>query len=421
MKLKEYSSYLIAFCATIVRYYDYALFGLSASIISKNFMPTGNNDGDQMLIFFAIFSIAVAARPLGSLFFGKIGDMVGRVTSVKLAAAIAVISTSLIAIIPSFDSIGWLAVILLTICRMLFLMSLAGEIDAIKIYVAEKIGSKKRHFAAGIVSFSSQIGVLFASIMHHVTISMEEITWLWKANFLLGGAMGVLILMMRDYFQESQEFLNSKATSTSEALSSNIITIIGNDKLKFIIATMINGMLGGGYHFIVIFLGNFAANVTNVISPHQASSGNIILISLYGIGCLVSGYIADKVKMIVQTTTALMCSIICILIMEFILQANIFAWPIHYMLAFLTPFYMIPCTIKAQSLFATRVRMRMFSLSHSIGSMLFSSTTPFICMLLWRWTELFTVVLAYFLLQLTILLLALLYIAKQDYKSMFET
>jgi MFS family permease len=419
MKLKKYSPYIIAFCATIIRYYDYALFGLSASMISKNFMP-GVEDGDQILVFFAIFSIAMVARPLGSIIFGKIGDKVSRVASVKISMVLAAVSTSLIAIIPSFESIGWFSVVLLTLCRMLFLVSLAGEIDAIKIYVAEKIGKKRRHLAIGIVSFSSQIGVLLASVMYHVAISFEEIQWLWKMNFFLGGLLGLFIIMMRGLLQESEAFLKSKSRAIEEA-DIGIVSIIGNNKMKFTLAVLINGMLGGGYHFLIIFLGTFAANVADVISPEQATSGNIKIIALYGIACVLSGYVSDRIHMTKQTVIALTCSISCVVMMEFMLNLCMFAVYLHYALAFIAPFYAVPCAIKMQSLFATGVRMRMFSLSHSLGSLIFSSTTPFMCMLIWRWSQSFPLVLGYFLIQLVVLFFALLAMARKDYINMFET
>lgn len=419
MKLHDYSSYIIAFCATIVRYYDYALFGLSASVISRTFMP-GADSTDQMFVFFMIFSLAVTARPLGSVIFGKIGDRVSRIASVKIATVIAATSTSFVALIPSFDLVGWLAVFILTLCRMLFLMSLAGEIDAIKIYVAEKIGKNKRHLAIGLVSFSSQVGVLLASMMYHLAVSIEEIEWLWRLNFLLGGGLGLLVVLMRGYFQESAAFLKSKSRVGDES-GESIWVIAGNYKLKFILATIANGMLGGGYHFLIIFLGTFAANVAEIISLEQATSGNIILIALYGASCLLSGYSADKVNIFLQSTIALTCSIVCVLVMEFMLQIDVFAGFLHYMLAFIAPFYTIPCVIKIQSLFPTGVRMRMFSLSHSIGSMVFSSSTPFFCMLLWKVTGLFSMVLSYFLLLLGVLFFILLYLSKKNYTSMFES
>lgn len=418
MNLKRYESLIIAFFVTIVRYYDYALFGLSASLLSKNFMPHGN-DGDQMLIFFAVFSLATIARPMGSLIFGKIGDKVGRVVSVKMSTVIAATSTCLVAVAPGFDSVGLFAVIIITLLRMLFLMSLAGEIDAIKIYVAEMIGKKRRHLVIGIVSFSSQIGVLFASVAYHIAVSYEDVEWLWRVNFAIGGLLGLVVIFLRRRLLESEEFLNSKSRLSIEP--NGIVKIVGANKVKFVLATVINGMLGGGYHFLIIFFGTFAANVADIIDNESAAAANTMLISLYGIACLISGYISDRFKIVTQIIVALVLSIFCTLVMEFFLGLKGYSILLHCILVFLVPFYSIPCSVRIQSLFQTGIRMRMCSLSHSIGSMVFSSTTPFICMLIWQSTEIVSLVLAYFLFQLGLLFFALLYMIKKDYISMFET
>ena len=419
MNLKRYESLIIAFFVTIVRYYDYALFGLSASLLSKNFMPHGD-DGDQMLIFFAVFSLATIARPIGSIIFGKIGDLVGRVVSVKISTVIAAMSTCLVAVAPGFNSVGLLAVIIITFLRMLFLMSLAGEIDAIKIYVAEMIGKKRRHLVIGIVSFSSQIGVLFASIAYHIAVSYEDVEWLWRVNFAIGGLLGLVVIFLRRRLLESEEFLSSKSRTASEP-NVGIIKVIGANKVKFALATIINGMLGGGYHFLIIFFGTFAANVADIIDNESAAAANTVLISLYGIACLISGYVSDRFKIITQIIAALVLSIFCTLVMEFLLGLRGYSVELHCILVFLVPFYSIPCSVRIQSLFQTGIRMRMCSLSHSVGSMVFSSTTPFVCMLIWQSTEIVSLVLAYFLFQLGLLFFALLYMIKKDYISMFET
>ncbi|MDC0864391.1 MFS transporter [Rickettsiaceae bacterium] len=419
MQTKKYAPYIIAFCATIVRYYDYALFGLSASVLSKHFMPDADHD-DRILQFFAVFSIAVLARPVGSIIFGKIGDKAGRIVSIKISMMIAAISTSLIAFIPDFSVAGWISVILLTLLRMLFLVSLSGEIDAIKIYVSEKIGATNRHLASGIISFSSQIGVIVASIMHHITISRDHIPWLWKLNFIIGGIMGIALLVMRSHLEESELFIKNKKRNKNE-MDNSTFRIVKDDKSKFILASVVNGVLGGGYHFLIIFLGTFAANVINILPKEQATLNTTIAIILYGISGLLSGYIADKVAISKQLIISLTISIICISSMVTLLRFNIFSTTIYYLLAFITPFYAIPCTIKMQSLFNTNTRMRMFSFSHSIGSMIFSSTTPFICMLLWKTTETPYVVPLYFLFQLLLLSCSLFFITKKSYINMFES
>ena len=415
---KEYSSYIIAILATIVRYYDYALFGLSASVISRTFMP-GADDSDQMLLFFAVFSLAVIARPLGSVVYGKIGDKAGRIVSMKLSTIIAAISTGVIALIPSFASWGVLSVVLLTLCRMMFLMSLAGEIDAIKIFVAEKIGKKRRNFAIGIVAFSSQLGVILASFMYHISISVEGMETLWRLNFVLGAILGGIVIMFRGYLKESQAFLDSKSRISPE-VNSSVVDLIIENRLKFFLSMIANGMLGGGYHFLIIFLGTFAGNVADVITKSQAASSNVILIALYAIGCFISGYLSDKTTAAKQILFALSLTIACAIIMEFLIAQGGFSFSLHRVLVFLVPFYSVPCTVKLQSLFPMAIRMRMYSLSHSIGSMVFSSTAPFVCMLIWRQTGMFSMVLGYFLLQLGILFFALVYIGRKEYSNFFE-
>lgn len=415
---KEYSSYIIAILATIVRYYDYALFGLSASVVSKTFMPEAD-DSDQILLFFAVFSLAVMARPLGSVVYGKIGDKAGRIVSMKLSTIIAAISTGVIALIPSFASWGVLSVVLLSLCRMMFLMSLAGEIDAIKIFIAEKIGKKRRNFAIGIVAFSSQLGVILASFMYHISISVEGMESLWRVNFVLGALLGSIVILFRGYLKESQAFLDSKSRISPE-VNSSVIDLIIENRLKFFLSMIANGMLGGGYHFLIIFLGTFAGNVADVITKSQAASSNVILIALYAIGCFISGYLADKTTAAKQILFALSLTIACAIIMEFLITRGGFSFSLHRILVFLVPFYSVPCTVKLQSLFPMATRMRMYSLSHSIGSMVFSSTAPFICMLIWRQTGMFSMVLGYFLLQLGILFFALVYISRKEYSNFFE-
>ena len=137
------STFLIAFFATIVQCYDYALFGLSAGALSKTFMPD-NSSTEQILNFFAIFSIAVIARPIGSIIFGIIGDNYGRVVALKLSILLSAISTALIGIMPSFATIGYTATILLALLRMIFLMSLAGEVDSVRIYIYWKKAASLR-------------------------------------------------------------------------------------------------------------------------------------------------------------------------------------------------------------------------------------------------------------------------------------
>ena len=385
-------------------------------------MPSPHNS-HSMLVFFLVFSLSTVARPFGSIIFGKIGDRFGRIVSVKMAAIMATLSIFGIAFIPSFESIGWFAVFLITLCRMLFLVSIAGELDAIKIYVSEKIGKKHRYFATGVVSFSSQLGVLLASFVYYITISFVDLEFLWRIGFVFGGVLGLIVILLRGRLKESKKFLNhanqTNCNSSTLFKCSNgisIIDIASINKTKFVMSVLIHGMLGGVYNFLIIFFSSFISNVAGLIELKHASANSIILIALYALACLISGYIADYVNNIIQAKIALILCILCSFIMSFDVKFTYSS----YILVFIIPFYAIPCMVRMQSLFSIDIRMRMYSLSHSLGSLLFSTTTPFICMLIWQLTESIFFVMSYCLLQLIVLFCSWIYITKQNYVNMFE-
>jgi len=381
-------------------------------------MPQGSS-ADQLLNFFIIFSIAVAARPVGSVIFGQISDKIGRAASVKITTIIAAISVIAIAFLPSYEMIGIGATLLLTLCRMLFIMSLAGETDAIKIYVAEKIGKKSRHLASSAVSFSAQVGVLIAACMYHYTLSFEDISWLWRVNFIIGGGLGLLVFCFRNYLQESQYYKGNKAKHSPK--DDSLIKIISQNRLKFSLATILSGGLGASYNFWIIFLGTFVGNITCLISKTDAAKNNIILIALYGCASLVSGVLADKISSIYkQIVAALVLSLVVVITMQVLSFYNIFLFPLHIIAVWLVPIYMIPIQIKLQSIFAAEIRVRMCSLSHSIGSMVFSSTIPLFCMFLWKHTEVFASVYMYFIMLLLLMLGGVVYLIKGKYDNMFD-
>ena len=406
----QHSAFLIAFFTTIVRYYDYALFGLVASILAETFMPIGNSD-QQILAFFGVFSAAVVVRPVGSIIFGIIGDRFGRAVAVKIGALLAALSTSLIGIMPGFKEIGLWAPVLLTFCRMLFLASLAGDVDATKVYVAEKIGISNRNLGNGIISSCSQIGALIAAVSYHVTIVYENFPELWRINFIIGGVAGLFVMLMRHYFQESEEFLLYKASKkTRPALDLGFLEIINRNKARFIIAILISGCIGGVYHFLVIFLGTFSSKVTTILTTHQAQLMTIKMIAIYAIISILAGFVADKVNPLKQIIITLFLSIFILSLMLFLVKQDIFIIYLAIILIGLAPFYVVPLQIMMQALFTVEKRMRMYSLSHSIGSIVFSGTTPFLCMLLWQHYKSLSVVFGFLMILLLCLFISVVFL-----------
>lgn len=411
-------SYLIAIFVTIVRYYDYSLFGLSAFIIADNFMP-GENNVDKLLNFFILFGISVTARPIGSIVFGHISDKVGRVVLVKITTIISILSVISIAVLPSYRTLGYLSPIVLMLSRMTFIMSLAGEVDAIKVYVAEKIGTQSRHLASSIISFSAQLGVLVAACMYYFTTSFSEIAWLWRINFFIGGIFGLLVYFLRESISESDYYIRSKFKKSNQ-YELSLLEILSQNKSKFLLSLLLNGTVGSSYNFIIIFLNTFVTDILGIVSSYNAALNNITLIMVYAISCLFSGFLADRVSAYKQIFISLILAMCLVFIMQLLIIHNIFSFPVHLALVFIVPIYMIPIQVKLQSLFSVNVRVRMSGLSHSLGSMFLSSTMPFICMFLWKLTKNSYIVYLYFMIILILITCLVFIIMKASYQNMFN-
>lgn len=396
------SSFLIAFFTIIVRYYDYSLFGLSAAILSKTFIPIKDFDS-QLLGFFCIFSLSVIAKPVGSIIFGLIADTYGRVKALKNSIIVAAFATSIIAMLPSFKSIGWWAVLGLTISRMLFLMSLAGEVDTIRIYIAEKIDKAHKNTLNGVASFFTQVGALLAATTYYFA-SLNQSSLLWRVNFLIGSIGAIVLILLRRYFKETEEFLATTATCHPQAASFSFSTVLRQGTLtkNFIAALLINGCIGGMYNFCIIFFCTFASEVASIINLEQAKIMNIALIIIYAISSLVSGILADRIKRLNLIYSSIVCGIIVVLLILLIGNEKLFIFYPFFAIALL-PFCAVPLQIKIQSLFDVRFRVRMCALSHSLGSMLLSSTTPLVCMILWKLYNSISIVLSFLLIQFFIL------------------
>ena len=132
---------------------------------------------------------------------------------------------------------------------------------------------------------------------------------------------------------------------------------------------------------------------------------------------LFSGIMADQVSFYKQVYIFISLTLLALLAMLVCqIYGNYYVF-FHILIAFFVPFFTIPIHVKIQSLFKTRIRMRMCSLSHAVGSMIFSSSTPLICMLIWRYTNSFSIIISLFAIQIIVILVSLIYIHRKQFPN----
>lgn len=140
-----------------MEWFDFGVYGFVAYALGKVFFP-GADPSVQMVAALATFSVPFLIRPLGGLFFGMLGDKYGRQKILAITIVIMSISTFCIGLIPSYDTIGIWAPILLLICKMAQGFSVGGEYTGASIFVAEYSPDRKRGFMGSWLDFGSIAG-----------------------------------------------------------------------------------------------------------------------------------------------------------------------------------------------------------------------------------------------------------------------
>src|SRR5687767_8274753 len=153
---------------TMIEWYDFYIFGSLATIISPLFYPKGN-DTLALIAYLSTFAVGFVVRPFGALFFGRIGDIVGRKYAFLVTLLIMGGATALIGILPTYATIGIAAPIILLLIRILQGLALGGEYGGAAVYVAEHVPDAKRGFYTSFIQITATLG-LFASLVVIVII-----------------------------------------------------------------------------------------------------------------------------------------------------------------------------------------------------------------------------------------------------------
>ncbi len=198
---------------TMIEWYDFYIFGTLATIIAKHFYPRGN-DTAALLATFATFGAGFAARPFGALFFGRIGDLVGRKYTFLVTMLIMGGATFLIGLLPDYGKIGIAAPIILVTIRLFQGLALGGEYGGAATYVAEHVADNKRGYYTSFIQTTATLG-LFASLIVILVVqqalpAQDWESWGWRLPFLLSSVLVIVSLIIRLRLKESPMFQTIK-------------------------------------------------------------------------------------------------------------------------------------------------------------------------------------------------------------------
>jgi MFS family permease len=205
---------------TLIEMYDFFIFGSLTAVISPLFYPPGNATF-AYFAYLATFAIGLVVRPFGALFFGRIGDLVGRKNTFLVTLGIMGGATAGIGMLPTYATAGWFAPIILIAIRALQGLAIGGEYGGAAVYVAEHAPDRKRGFYTSFIQIAGQLSnfVSFAMILIvQNSLGQEGFNnWGWRIPFLLSIPLVGISLYIRLRMKESPIFAQLKSAGLTSA------------------------------------------------------------------------------------------------------------------------------------------------------------------------------------------------------------
>ena len=203
-----------AVIGNVLEWYDFAVYGFVAVILSRKFFPPGD-EVTALLSTFLAYGLGFVARPLGGIILGRIGDTHGRKLALLITIALMAGGTVLIGILPTYAAIGIAAPLLLVAARLLQGFSAGGEWGGSTAYIVEWAPADKRGLYGSFQQLSVVAGLLLgsavAAIFSTVLTPDQMDGWGWRVPFLLGGILGPVGLWMRRTIDETPAYIKAVA------------------------------------------------------------------------------------------------------------------------------------------------------------------------------------------------------------------
>ncbi|MFE5708780.1 MFS transporter [Rhodococcus koreensis] len=367
-----------------IEWYDFAVYGFLATTLAAQFFPS-ENPTSALLETFAVFAVAFALRPLGGIFFGRLGDRLGRRSTLSLTVILISGSTAAIGLMPTYSSVGVVAPILLVLARCVQGFSAGGEYAGACAYVIEHAPRDKRASVSSFIpvstfwSFAFAAGFTFG--LSHLLDSAAMSDWGWRVPFLIALPLGLFGFYLRFKLEESPLF--ESAEHDEELVTSPVKeTIVHHWRTIVLLAGFIAATALSFYTFTT-YMSTFMQVVGGLNQPSALLSSCICLI-LAGALCPVVGRMSDRIGR--RATTRSACLILIVAVFPaFIMAGTGVLWISivgQMLLGIGAVMTGIVTAVLMSELFPTRVRYTASASSYNLAYTLFGGSAPFIATLL---------------------------------------
>ncbi|MQA83853.1 MAG: MFS transporter [Streptosporangiales bacterium] len=285
--------------ATVVgnymEWFDFAVYGFFATTIGRVFFPA-TNETTSLLASLAVFGVAFLFRPLGAVLFGTLGDRAGRRAALSAAIIVMSVSTTLIAALPSYATVGLLAPILLVVLRSIQGLSVGGEWTGAGTYLVEYAPAGRRGRWASLISATAALGFMTGSLIAlglNSWLTPEALeAWGWRVPFLVAAPLGVAGLYVRLKLQDTPVF---RELEQADRVAKSPLRSVGRNNTKEVgLAFIISGLAGLGVYYLATYMVNYLSETAGFV-PTRAiliTAGGLLV---YALLCPLAGMLSDRI------------------------------------------------------------------------------------------------------------------------------
>ncbi len=371
-------------CGTLIEWYDFYLYGVLAGFFGTHFFPGDMRQG--FLASLGIFWTGFIVRPFGAIVFGHVGDLVGRKYTFMLTLILMGLATFLVGCLPTYDSIGWLAPLLLVACRVVQGLALGGEYGGAATYIAEHAPDGRRGFYTSWIQTTATMGIVMALIVIlacRLGLGDDAFnSYGWRIPFLISALLVVFSGYIRLRLHESPLF--AKLKTQGKASKNPALDTYGNGRNLWLMLLALFGFTAP--EGVVWYTGQFyaLAYMTNVLMIPYVTVYTVMMAALIcGAPFFVFwGSLSDRIGRRPIMIAGFALAVISYWpIFSWMAQVKdqpvLLAIAVWYMVILVTMVYG-PIAAFLVELFPARIRYSSMSLPYHIGNGVFGGGVPFI-------------------------------------------
>lgn len=370
-----------AILGNALEWYDFTIYGYMAVTIAQLFFPS-TSSWTPLLSAFAAFGVAYVVRPFGGIALGYVADLYGRKSVLIMVIALMTAGTAMVALAPSYASIGVAAPALIVCARLLQGLSAGGEFGSAASFLVEHAPRGRRGYF-GAWQFAGQGAAVFVSGLIGAglnwALSADQIAaWGWRLPFLLGLLIGPVGVVIRARLEETPDFVSNRTASPIRR--SPLFAVLAQHKATIAIGLAL--VVGGTamFYVLVVFMPTYVVGVLHLPAP-IGFAAPIISGFVLAVFCPVMGWSSDRFgrRAIMAATAAI----------GFILLAPAFLWldaapsaakvaAIAVLFGLIFAGYAGPFSAALADLFPVGVRATGMSIAYNLGVGIFGGFSPLI-------------------------------------------